>query len=41
MEPDRGGPYPIHYQALEGRIGELAQSPAEGGDPSVPDSPYR
>ena len=37
MEPDRGGRYPIHYNALEGRIVELAQSLAEGGEPSVPD----
>jgi ankyrin repeat protein len=38
VEPDRGGRYPIHYQALEGRIEELARSLVDGADPSVADA---
>jgi ankyrin repeat protein len=37
MDPDRGGRYGIHYQALEGRTEELAASLAAGVDPSIAD----
>ena len=37
MEPDRDGRYPIHYQALDGRLEDLARSLEEGVDPSVGD----
>jgi ankyrin repeat protein len=36
--PDRDGRYPIHYQALEGRVVELERSLQAGVDADVTDS---
>jgi uncharacterized protein len=38
VQADRGGRYPIRYQALQGRTDELARSLAEGADPNVADA---